>query len=137
MSIENEKGSVAKETCKVCREGLLNQLKENKEYISDVEAVSTKRLDAHADEIKELSRVSIELAATQKQLAQILESQEKRLRAIEDKLFAPQPKKPWYESDIGKFAIKSAIIIAILVLAAAIGKGFLDAIEPVTKVIPK
>lgn len=135
---DNEKGGgVAKDTCKVCRESLLGKLDTNEKYIQAVEETAEKRLDSHADEIKELRRVTIELVSMQKQLIELQKENSERIKLMEERLSAPAPKKSWYESDIGKFLIKAGVIAIFALLAAAVGKSFIEALKPITTAIPK
>lgn len=133
---------VKKEACEMCRENLLGKIQNAEKTISAVDGVNTKRLDAHSEEIKQLSKLSIEVAGSNKQLIAMidlltknLETQERRIIKLEDR--AAEPKKAWYESDIGKWVIKASVIIFFLILAAAVGKGFIEAIKPVTQALPK
>lgn len=140
MNEQNKGGEcVLKDTCKVCRESMLSGLDTNEKYIEAVEDVSTKRLDAHAAELKELTKINIDLVATQKQIADLLKAQDNRLKALEDKVNAPAPapKKPWYDSDIGKWLIKAGVVIFVIILLAAIGTNAIDKLKLVTDAIPK
>jgi gas vesicle protein len=140
--MSTNEGGVQKETCSICRESLLSEIDVNRQAITSLENVATKRLNSHSDDIKELTKVSIELAGTSKQLTAIQElliknqeAQEKRIKAVEDKLEAnPMKKASWYDTEIGKCTIKAAVIIFAIIIFAAIGQ---DAMQDLKTVLGK
>lgn len=130
-------GYVSKEICELTREQVTKALETNE-----------RRLNSHSDDIKELTKVVTELVATNKQLVATqdlliknLEAQEKRIKTLEDdkKVIADQViavKGAWYNSDIGKWAIKAGIIILVIIVCAAVGINALDALKEVKTIKP-
>ena len=133
----SNEGYVSKEVCEITRDQVNKALNTNE-----------KRLNAHSDEIKELTKAVTELVATNKQLIQTqdlliknLEAQEKRIKTLEDEkatvaAAAAAAKNAWYNSDIGKWTIKAGIVILVLVVCAAIGINALDALKEVKTIKP-
>lgn len=106
------------QACEKCRNDIDNQLGRNE-----------RRLNSHSEDIQELSVISSRLLLLQ-------ELAEKRLAAVEEAIRKGPIRPPWYESDTGKWVIKAGTIILILLLTAAIGKGFLTEIQPVKDLLP-
>ena len=109
---------ITSQSCDKCRNDIDNQLNR-----------SERRLNSHAESIEELSVISSRLLLLQ-------ELAEKRLNAMEETLKKGPPAVPWYDSDTGKWVIKASIIILVLILAVAIGKGFLTDLDTVKKILP-
>lgn len=118
--------------------------------IADQHNLNVKRLDSHSQDIRELTRISdritqlIEIQSKQlENQTKQLEEYGRRLEGIEKNLYAVQTAPPptqtqtttttthqvaWYESSTGSYVAKGAITILVMIVAAAIGQNYKDAI---------
>jgi cytochrome c-type biogenesis protein CcmH/NrfG len=105
-------------------EGLCNERHEN---IKKEQDRTERRLNGHSNELKELSKLVYSVIAIQEQQAKTQELLLQNLQALTPK--NDVKKKVWYESDIGKFLIKSGVALLFLVIIAAIGLNLSDALK--------
>jgi hypothetical protein len=101
-----------------CRAGIDEKFRTLEERINRDEETTEKRLDGHALDIKMVNSMMARLIALQ-------ESSDKRLATLEGR-------KPFWESPIGIWVIKAAVIAIILIFSAAVGINSLDAIKTIS-----
>lgn len=106
------------------------------EKTDEKEETNTQRLNAHSVEIKQLTRIADQLTQLMNINTKQAEAFAQRLEEVEKRI-PVETKKPWYESDTGKLLIRAGVVLIFLLLAAAIGRGFIEALQPVTTVIGK
>lgn len=142
---------VSPDTCKANMQSLIRGIDHNADSIRRVEQTSTKRLDAHAEDIDDIRDTIHTLAATQQVIAatqeKVVQTQEKladmqrdhdaRIKALEEEKAKPPVTKKWYETDIGRYAVKAGIAVLIVLLAAAIGRGVLADFGSALGLLPK
>lgn len=136
-------GNISPQVCQLARDNI-------KEHME----VNVKRLDAHSQDIKELTKIGDRLTQLieiqTKQLdnqTKQLEDYGRRLDGVEKEMVTvhiPPPtqtqtttttthKVAWYESSTGSFVVKTGMIILVMIVAAAIGQNYKDAL---TALIP-
>lgn len=100
----------------VCDAKMDNMEKE----IKRIDQVTTKRLDSHSQEIDEITKINLESSILLKQIME---------RAAEKENENVTPTKPWYESDVGMFVIKSIVVMIFCILGVAIGINVLPLLQ--------
>jgi hypothetical protein len=109
-------GNVTEKECKLINEGVKQEL-----------ARDEKRLNEHGTSIDDLTTISAKLTL-------IVEMQGKTIEEHTKQIFAAAQVKPWYESDLGKYIVKSFIALLFILLGAAIGLNALDTLQAVQNV---
>lgn len=116
------------QTHATCRASIDEKIRAVEERITRDEDVTEKRLDGHALDIKTVNSMMARLIVLQ-------ENSDKRLAEIElekaDRIAAMEARKPFWESPVGAWVIKAAVIGMLLIIGAAIGINSLDAIKAI------
>ncbi|MCO5387782.1 MAG: hypothetical protein NHB14_20665 [Desulfosporosinus sp.] len=118
--------SISPRECDIARENLQKNID-----------VNTKRLDAHSQSIKELTRISDQLTQLIKIQSKQLENQTKQLEAYGHRLDELEkdrstvPKLSWYETSTGGFVVRAGMVILVAIVAAAIGLNYMDLVTAI------
>ena len=124
------------------------------ENLNEQAGTTLKRLDAHSQEIKELTRIGDRLTQLIELQTKHLENQTKqledygrRLDGVEkevSQVHLPPPTQTqttttttheaaWYESSTGSLVVKTGMVILVMLVAAAIGMNYKDAVSAVVQ----
>jgi hypothetical protein len=109
-------GNVTEKECKLVTDGIIKQLDRDETRLND-----------HSKSIDILTSISDRLTV-------IVEGQTKTLEEHSKRLLDLEKSKPWYDTEIGKYVIKAAILLLFLVVAAAVGLNALDTLKTVQSI---
>ena len=113
----------------LCSERIKNIHEKHEDFKSRVED----ELKRHAEMLEEIHEQNARLTIIIERLTEIDDRQDRELKHYRHQLEAAAERKPWYETSIGSFVVKSAVFILLVILCAAIGLNTAETLKVVGK----